>query len=70
MVEMIESRKGAVRKEQRYDLFSNLLDANEGNASGIKLTDRELLGAYLGGRHASSQLNPCTRQHFRLLDCR
>ncbi|TCD69149.1 Ubiquitin fusion degradation protein 4 [Steccherinum ochraceum] len=44
MVEMIESRKGAVTKEQRYDLFSSLLNANDGNADGIKLADRELLG--------------------------
>ncbi|KAG7445093.1 cytochrome P450 [Guyanagaster necrorhizus] len=47
MLEMIRNRRTTAKKEERYDLFSNLLDANddellvEGEA---KLTDQELLG--------------------------
>lgn len=44
MHEMIESRKYAEKKEERYDLFSNLLDANDGSADDAKLADKELLG--------------------------
>ncbi|PBK99821.1 cytochrome P450 [Armillaria gallica] len=46
MLEMIRARRTA-EKEERYDLFSSLLDANddEGLLEGeTKLTDRELLG--------------------------
>ncbi|KAI0326146.1 cytochrome P450 [Cubamyces sp. BRFM 1775] len=43
--EMVQERRSATYKEARYDLFTNLLDANEGEAdSKAKLTDGELLG--------------------------
>ncbi|KAH9899366.1 cytochrome P450 [Cubamyces lactineus] len=43
--EMVQERRSATYKEARYDLFTNLLDANEGEAdSKAKLTDSELLG--------------------------
>ncbi|EKM52723.1 uncharacterized protein PHACADRAFT_211944 [Phanerochaete carnosa HHB-10118-sp] len=45
MLEMIHARRYAEKKEERYDLFSGLLDASEEESDGqAKLTDRELLG--------------------------
>ncbi|KAH9899278.1 cytochrome P450 [Cubamyces lactineus] len=45
MQEMIDARRSAEVKEERHDLFSSLLDANEGLAeSGEKLTDTGLMG--------------------------
>jgi cytochrome P450 len=46
MVEMIKARRHAEKAEERYDLFSSLLDAaNEDDTEGEpKLTDRELMG--------------------------
>lgn len=45
MQEMIHSRKIAERKQERYDLFSSLLDANEDEADGhTRLSDSELMG--------------------------
>ncbi|KAI0720719.1 cytochrome P450 [Cerioporus squamosus] len=45
MQEMITARRDADIKEERHDLFSSLLDANEGLAeSGEKLTDTGLMG--------------------------
>lgn len=47
MIEMIHHRKSLGSKEEKYDLFSNLLDANEDESGGrVKLTDRELLGLF------------------------
>ncbi|CDO70501.1 hypothetical protein BN946_scf184569.g44 [Trametes cinnabarina] len=43
--EMVQDRRSAKVKEKRHDLFSNLLDANEGELDNdAKLTDSELLG--------------------------
>ncbi|OBZ67577.1 hypothetical protein A0H81_12404 [Grifola frondosa] len=45
MVEMVQARKTGEKKEERYDLFSNLLDANEEESEGqAKLSDGELIG--------------------------
>ncbi|TFK82080.1 cytochrome P450 [Polyporus arcularius HHB13444] len=45
MQEMITARRDADIKEERHDLFSSLLDANEGLAeSGEKLSDTGLMG--------------------------
>lgn len=42
---MIDARKGVEKKEERYDLFSSLLDANDGESDGTaKLSDDELMG--------------------------
>ncbi|THH17553.1 hypothetical protein EW146_g3277 [Bondarzewia mesenterica] len=45
MLEMIHDRRTSEKKEERYDLFSSLLDASD-DVSGeeIKLTDSELVG--------------------------
>ncbi|KAI8969412.1 cytochrome P450 [Trametes punicea] len=43
--EMVQDRRSAKVKEERHDLFSSLLDANEGELdTDAKLTDDELLG--------------------------
>lgn len=45
MMEMVEGRRNAEKKEERYDLFSSLLDASDSESdSEIKLTDDEVLG--------------------------
>lgn len=47
-MEMVEARRKAEKKEERYDLFSSLLDASDDQQDGgAKLTDRELLGWFL-----------------------
>ena len=46
MLEMIQKRRFE-KKEDRYDLFSSLLDANEDYDDVSKLTSEELLGALL-----------------------
>ena len=44
MAEMVHSRTGSEKKEERYDLFSSLLD-NTGDEDGTaKLTEDELMG--------------------------
>ncbi|KAF7790506.1 hypothetical protein EIP86_001461 [Pleurotus ostreatoroseus] len=45
MLEMIYERRSAEKKEERYDLFSSLLDANEQEPGEgeLKLSDRELI---------------------------
>ena len=46
MLEMIKARRQAEKKEERYDLFSSLLDANEEELEEgqIRLFDSELIG--------------------------
>lgn len=45
MHEMVNGRRNAEKKEERYDLFSSLLDASDTDSDGkMKLTDQELLG--------------------------
>ncbi len=44
--EMVQERRMSTNNEERYDLFSSLLDANEGQLEGdAKLSDKALLGA-------------------------
>ena len=45
MLEMVEARKDADKVEERYDLFSGLLDATQdGLGSEASLSDDELIG--------------------------
>jgi cytochrome P450 len=45
MVEMVNDRRGAETKEERYDLFSGLLDAaHDEPDGGVAITEQELLG--------------------------
>ena len=48
LAEMVEARRSAEVKEERYDLFSSLLDANEGELdSTAKLSNSALIGAFV-----------------------
>ena len=45
MMEMIRARREAEKKEERYDLFSSLLDANEEETDGqTRLSNSEVMG--------------------------
>jgi hypothetical protein len=45
MLEMVEARRNADKGEQRYDLFSGLLDAAQSELDGeATLSDEELIG--------------------------
>jgi len=44
MHEMIVARRAAERKEERYDLFSGLLDASDDPSDKTRLNDDELIG--------------------------
>ena len=45
MLEMVEARRNADKVEERYDLFSGLLDATQDRTDGESaLTDEELIG--------------------------
>jgi hypothetical protein len=51
MVEMVEARRNADKVEQRYDLFSGLLDAAQDEpGSEAALGDDELIGEYSTSR--------------------
>jgi len=47
MLEMVEARRTSSEAEQRYDLFSGLLDASQNESDdglGAALSDDELIG--------------------------
>jgi hypothetical protein len=45
MVEMVDDRRSAETKQERYDMFSNLLDAAHDNPDGsVAITEQELIG--------------------------
>ena len=47
MLEMVNARRGAEIKEERHDMFSNLLDAAHDNPDGsVSITEDELVGKY------------------------
>jgi hypothetical protein len=55
MLEMVEARKDANKVEERYDLFSGLLDAAQDElGSKAVLSDDELIGLYLLSDHSVS----------------
>jgi cytochrome P450 len=48
VLEMVEARRNADKVEERYDLFSGLLDAAQSELdSEARLSDEELMGGYL-----------------------
>jgi hypothetical protein len=54
MQEMVEARKNANKAEERYDLFSGLLDAAQDEAgSEAALSDDELIGLYSLSDHSA-----------------
>jgi len=47
MLEMVEARRNSSEAEQRYDLFSGLLDASQNESDGgVALNDDELIGEH------------------------
>jgi hypothetical protein len=55
MLEMVEARRNADKGEQRYDLFSGLLDAAQnGQDSEATLSDEELIGGIQSRDHLVS----------------
>jgi len=55
MLEMVEARRNADQGEQRYDLFSGLLDAAQNEPdSEVTLSDEELIGGHSTSRSFSS----------------
>ena len=50
MAEMVEARKKSDKVEQRYDLFSGLLDAAQDEQGSAALGDDELIGGYSTSR--------------------
>jgi hypothetical protein len=51
MLEMVEARRNADKVEERYDLFSGLLDAAQDEpGSEVALSDDELMGEYSTSR--------------------
>jgi hypothetical protein len=47
MLEMVEARRTSSEAEQRYDLFSGLLDASQNESDdGAALSDDELIGKH------------------------
>jgi hypothetical protein len=47
MLEMVEVRRSSGKAEQRYDLFSGLLDASQDELNkDAVLSDEELMGRY------------------------
>ena len=49
MSEMVQARRNQEKKDERYDLFNSLLDANEEEAGekANRLSDDELMGECL-----------------------
>jgi hypothetical protein len=72
MLEMVEARRNADKVEERYDLFSGLLDAAQDEPdSGAALNDEELIG---GIQHQSfgilgKRLTRPPRKHVYLSYC-
>ncbi len=73
MLEMVEGRRNADKVEERYDLFSGLLDAAQNELdSEATLTDEELIGEYSSSR-SFSILGKCLthppRKHVYFPSC-
>lgn len=81
MFDMIRARRESEKKEERYDLFSQLLDASEAEtAEGLpQISDRELVGTLLSlcldstsscpENVAAADLGLDSRQHLHFLTC-
>ena len=73
MMEMVKARRGGDKVEQRYDLFSGLLDAAQGeHNSEVALNDEELMGGY-SASESFGILGNClicsSRKHVHLSYC-
>ena len=74
MLEMVEARRNVDKVEQRYDLFSGLLDAAQNETdSEAALTDEELIGEHSTPRSLGilgKHLTCLPRKHVYLSFCR
>ena len=74
MLEMVEVRRNADKMEERYDLFSGLLDAARDGVDGeAALTDEELIGGIFTSPSLSNvgeRLICLPRKHVHLSCCR
>lgn len=74
MLEMVDTRRNSDEVEQRYDLFSGLLDATLNEAdSEAALTDEELVGGHSTPRSLGilgKHLTCLPREHVYLSFCR
>ena len=71
MLEMVELRRNAEKKEQRADLLSTLLDANDAFAdSDLRLTDQEVLGMAFIVIRPIEWLISTLSEHLHLPHCR
>ena len=67
MVEMVEARRNSSEAEQRYDLFSGLLDASQNESDdGKALDDEELIGEHSNVFMPWKRLTCHCRQHVYL----
>jgi hypothetical protein len=73
MQEMVETRRKADKVEERYDLFSGLLDAAQDEPdSGSAISDDELIGEYPMSRLfgiLGKRLTRPPRKHVYLYSC-
>jgi hypothetical protein len=73
MLEMVEARRNADNVEQRYDLFSGLLDAAQDEpGSEAAISDDELIGGYSISRSSgilSKRLTRPPRKYVYLSSC-
>jgi hypothetical protein len=73
MLEMVEARRNADEGEQRYDLFSGLLDAAQNDMdSEATLSDEELIGGHSISRSFSilgKWLTHPLRKHVHFPSC-
>jgi hypothetical protein len=70
MLEMVGARRNADKVEERYDLFSGLLDAAQDEpGSEAALSDEELMGASRSFGILEMCLTPL-RKHVYLPSCR
>ncbi len=73
MLEMVETRRNVVEGEERYDLFSSLLDAAQNEQdSGTALSDDELIGGSLMSQSISTfgkRFTRPPRKHVYISSC-
>ena len=70
MAEMVEARRNADKVEERYDLFSGLLDAAQDEQdSRVVLSDEELFGGCIQRLGSFESVSPVPRKHVYLFFC-
>ena len=73
MLEMVEARRNGDKVEERYDLFSGLLDAVQDEPDKAGLSDDELIGWYPALQSSGilrERLTLPSRKHVHISYCR